>query len=111
MYRVEKVAKIIQTSLEEVFRNDKVQLQSAIVTIMHVEVSPNLGNAYVHLSFMSKENPSLLLEKVELNKKEIRHLLAARVRSKLQRVPELYFYLDTSVEEAFKLDNLLKNLK
>lgn len=112
MYRVQKVSKLVQVCLEEVFRKLRSDfLSTTIVTVVHVDLSPNLGNANIYLSFISDKDSRDLLEEVKSKKIEIRHHLAAKVKSKMRRVPEIYFFLDTTTEDAYRLENIFKNLK
>ncbi|MFZ4612871.1 MAG: ribosome-binding factor A [Bacteroidia bacterium] len=40
--------------------------------------------------------------------KEIRHLIAQKLKSDLRIIPELIFYIDDSLDYAEKIENLLK---
>lgn len=112
MYRVQKTSRLIQICLEEVFRKLRNNfLSTTIVTVIHVDLSPNLGNANIYLSFISDKDSEELLKEVRSKKKEIRHHLAAKVKSKMRRVPEIHFVLDKTIENASKLENILNAIK
>jgi ribosome-binding factor A len=109
MYRVQKVSKIIQSSMEEVFRKLRGDfLNTTIVTVAHVDLSPNLGNANIYLSFISHKDSTELLKEVKSKTNEIRYHLAAKVKNKMRRVPEIHFFIDTTTENAYKLEKILK---
>ena len=50
----------------------------------------------------------MLMEAIEANKKTIHYDLNQRVRLQLQRIPELIFFLDDSLDYVENIDHLLK---
>ena len=52
-----------------------------------------------------------MLQKIEDRKWEIKKELTSRVGKQLRRMPEIQFYLDDTLEHAFKIENLLKKIQ
>ncbi|HAA11868.1 MAG TPA: 30S ribosome-binding factor RbfA [Cytophagales bacterium] len=110
--RQRKFASLIQQELAEVFQRETTHLLgNAFITITRVHVSPDLGVARVHLSFMLAKDPQGLLDTIEENKKDIRHKLGQRIRKEVRIIPELAFFLDEGAEYAQKIDSLLDSLE
>ena len=78
----------------------------ALLTVMGVEVSPDLSYAKVMISIFPSEKANDV--KASLNEKRIRAALAKRVRNQLRVVPELAFYVDTSLDYVENIERLLK---
>lgn len=106
-----KFARMIQKELGDMFQRDsKHLLNGAFVTVTRCEMSPDLGVAKVHLSFLMAKEKQEVLEKIELNKKTIRQQLGARIRHQVRIVPELVFFLDEGAEYASHMDNIISHL-
>ena len=68
-----KVARLIQKEIGEIFQRDaKHLLNGAFVTITRSEISPDLGVAKLHLSFLLSSDKEKTLLEIENNKKQIR---------------------------------------
>jgi len=60
------------------------------------------------LSIFPTEKGPEIIKNIQDNTREIRYDLAAKVRFQLRKIPELYFYLDDSLDYAENIDALLK---
>jgi len=107
--RQQKVARLLQKELAAILQIDGKNLYgSALITLTQVRVSKDFSFARVYVSIFSKEDKSLILNKIESNKKEIRYKLGQHIKNQLRIVPELVFELDTSLDYIENIDNLLK---
>lgn len=109
--RQRKFSSLLQKELAEIFQRETTHLLgNTFTTITRVEVSPDLGVAKVHLSFMLVKDNEAEIEKINGHKKEIRRLLGNRIRREVRIIPELVFYLDEGAEYAQHIDSLLSGL-
>ncbi|GAA4309787.1 30S ribosome-binding factor RbfA [Nibribacter koreensis] len=109
--RQQKFARLIQKELAEIFQRDVSHLfQGSYISISGVRVSPDLGVAKTHLSFLLNPNGKDLLKEIQFHTKTIRHELAKRIRNQVRVVPELIFYIDESAEYAAKMDKIISQL-
>lgn len=107
--RQQKVARQIQKDLGEMFIREMAPLlKGAMVTVMAVRMSPDLGYAKIYLSVFPFDRHADVMALFEANNWLIRKTLAAKMRNQLRIVPELGFFLDDSFEYIDKIDNLLK---
>lgn len=107
--RHQKVARQIQKDLGEMFVHQFApMLHGAMVTVMSVRMSPDLGYARIYLSIFPFERHAEVMAALEANNWMIRKALGAKTRNQLRVVPELSFFLDDSFEYIDKIDNLLK---
>ena len=109
--RQQKFSKLIQKELSDIFQRDqRGLLGNEFVTIMEVNISPDLSVARVYISMALVKEKQAMIEKLELHKKEIRKALGERIRNQARIVPELAFFVDETQEGAQRIEDLLKGL-
>lgn len=106
--RIQKIQRLIQKDLSEIFREDTSKMRGVIVSVSNVRVSPDLSIARVHLSVFPSERAQEIVDGVNKNVKTIRYALAQRVRNQLRKTPDLVFYVDDSLDYIEHIDDLLK---
>jgi len=107
--RQQKVARQIQKDLSDIMQHfGKDILQSKMVTVTVVRMSPDLSFAKVYLSIFPSDDPTKFLEQMQPHVKHIRLELGKKIRHQLRIVPELAFYIDDSMDYAEHIDTLLK---
>jgi len=109
--RQQKVGSLIQEELSEIFqRHGSNYYGSAFVTITEVEVTQDLLIAKIFLSIYNVQDKEKKLEEIKSHAHEIRRQLGNKMRFHLRRIPELLFYLDESIENAIRVNELLKGI-
>ena len=104
-----KVARELQRDLAEIIRRKGMAMfAGSLVTVSEVRISPDLSIAKVFVSIFPSDKAQQVLEILEDNKKAIRGELGRKVASQLRIVPEFSFLLDSSLDYAEHIDELLK---
>lgn len=104
-----KVARELQRDLAEIIRSKGMAMfGGAMVTVSEVRISPDLSIAKVYVSIFPSDKQQAALKVLEENKKAIRGELGHKVANQLRIVPEMDFYLDTTLDYAEHIDELLK---
>jgi len=85
--------------------------EKALVTVTKVNVSPDLQNAKVYLSVFNTDNKQEVMMNIEENNHRLRLSLANKVARQVRRIPELQFYLDESLDEIFRMDQVFAKLR
>ncbi|MDD3490477.1 MAG: 30S ribosome-binding factor RbfA [Paludibacter sp.] len=106
--RQQKISRMLQKELGEIFLLYARKLQGTLITVSSVRVSPDLGIARTYLSIFPSEKANAVIEQVNADTKAIRFDLGKRVRHQLRIVPELFFHVDDSLDYLENIDNLLK---
>jgi len=106
--RQNKINRLLQKELSDAFLAQAKGLHGVMITVTQVRVSPDLGVAKAYLSIFPTEKGPEIIKNIQDNTREIRYDLAAKVRFQLRKIPELYFYLDDSLDYAENIDALLK---
>jgi ribosome-binding factor A len=109
--RQQKISRLVQKELSEIFRRETAKTHGTLVTVSSVRVSPDLSVANVRLSIFPSEKAEAIMESINANEKSIRYELAQQVRYQLRRCPELKFHIDDSLDYIDHIDELLSKDK
>ena len=104
-----KVGREIQKDLAEIIRSKGMAaFDGALVTVSEVRVSPDLSVAKVYVSIFPSDKQEAVMGLLQENNKALRGEIGRAVGKQLRIVPELVFYLDTSLDYAANIEELLK---
>jgi ribosome-binding factor A len=109
--RLQKIERLIQKDLGEIFLAETKQMPGVLVSVTRVRMSPDLSVSKVYLSIFPSEKSKELLENINRQKKAIRYELGLRAGDNLRRIPELIFFLDDSIDYLENIDHLLNQDK
>jgi ribosome-binding factor A len=109
--RQKQVASLIQKELNDIFqRLDLTMIDGGMVSISSVKISPDLLQAKIYLSFFPVKNAEASMKHIEEKSWEIKRQLALRVKLQLRRIPVLHFFLDDTLDYAFKMEEIFKKI-
>lgn len=104
-----KVAREIQKALAEIIRSKGMAaFGGALLTVSEVRVSPDLSLAKVFVSIFPSDKQESVMVLLEESLRAIRGELGHVMGKQLRIVPEISFLLDTSLDYAEHIDELLK---
>lgn len=107
--RVEQVAEEIQHILGSIIQTEIKDPRLGFVTVMSVNVSPDLYHAHVNISVMGEEaTREASMETLERARGFLRRELGQALQ--LRSVPELHFHLDTSLDAREYMDDLFRKV-
>lgn len=107
--RQQKVSRELQRYLAELLRSKGMAyFGGAMVTVSEVRISPDLSIAKVYVSIFPSNRQEDVMKQLEDEKKHLRGELGHLVAKHLRIVPDLDFYLDTTLDYAEHIDELLK---
>ena len=107
--RVARVAELIRMELADIILNELKDPRLGFITVMGVEVAPDLRDAKVFISVMGteKEKKSTLIA-LDHSKGFLQYRINESLR--LQYTPRLHFKLDESIDNSLKIDKILKKI-
>ena len=109
-FRVEKVASEIKKILAQPIADIAKGLNAGLVTLTSVRVSKDLQQAKVYISIFNKNSsPGFLIEKLEKQKGELRHIIGKELR--LRFTPDLKFFLDDTLDQMEHIQTLIDSVK
>ena len=104
-----KIAREIQKDLAEIIRaKGMAAFGGAMVTVSEVRVSPDFSMAKVFVSIFPSDKQDSVMEMLDENCRALRGELGRQIGKQLRIVPELVFFLDTSLDYAEHIEELLK---
>ena len=106
--RQNKIARLIQKELSEMFQQQTRTMHGVLVSVSVVRISPDMSYARAYLSVFPSERAEEIVKNINDNVKSIRYELGTRVRYQLRIIPELKFFVDDSLDYAAHIDDLLK---
>lgn len=106
--RQNKISRLIQKELSEIFLLQTKSMNGVLVSVSAVRISPDMSIARVYLSVFPSERNQEIVKNINDNMKSIRYELGTRVRHQLRIIPELKFFVDDSLDYAERIDELLK---
>ena len=104
-----KVAKEIQKEMAEIIRSKGMAaFGGALVSVSGVKVSPDLSVSKIYVSVFPSEKAEAVMGALEESSRALRGELGAKVGKQLRIVPEIAFYLDSSLDYVEHIEELLK---
>jgi ribosome-binding factor A len=109
-HRPERVSELIRQAVGAFLTGDVRDPRIGFVTVIGVDVSPDLTHANVRVSVMgTEEEKAKSLEGLGSAARYLRAQLSRELQ--LRTSPELHFHLDRGIEHAQRIDRVLKELK
>jgi ribosome-binding factor A len=109
--RQKQIAGLLNEELNDIFRRMGMSMmEGGMVSIAGVKITPDLLEARIYLSLYQVKDPKAVLKKFEERSWEIKKELASRVKQQLRRIPELKFFVDDTLENVFKMEELFKQI-
>lgn len=109
--RQRQVAQLIEEEMAAIFQKEGINIiKGGMVSISKVNVTPDLLEARIYLSFFKIEHPDVLLQEIKARTGPLRGALGNKLRHQLRRIPELQFFLDDTLDHVFKMEEIFKKL-
>lgn len=111
--RQRQVAEVIKRNFSLVLQAEGSYVFGAkpLVTVTNVKVSPDLSLANIYLSVWNTDNKQAVILLMEEEEPRLKSAFGTRVRRHMRRVPNLAFYLDETLDEMYRVDNLFDKLE
>jgi ribosome-binding factor A len=110
--RQKQIGGLIQEEINAIFQRLGLSfVNNSMVSVSSVKITPDLLEARIYLSIYNAQDKKEVLKKVEDRHWEVKKELAARVKHQLRRIPELKFFLDDTLDQVFKMEELFNKIK
>ncbi len=107
----QQVSNLLRDALDSSFRKNGIYNQSpGLVSIHEVVISPDLLEAKVYLSLFQIEQPDEFWQELKLQEGEVKNDVGKYLRHKLRRIPNITYLEDQTLERAFKIDKIIREL-
>lgn len=109
--RQEQVAELIRRNFGIVLQSEGSYIYgTAFVTVTSALVTPDLSMVKIYVSVFNTEDKEDVLLKLRKQIKPLKNALAYRIKKHVRRIPEVAIYLDDTLDEMYKLNNIFDSL-
>jgi len=109
--RQEQVAELIKRNFGIVLQHEGSYIYGdAFVTVTQVQVTPDLSQAKLYVSVFNAEDKQEVLQKMERETIKLKQALAYRIKKHVRRIPDIAIYLDDTLDEMYKLNQIFDDL-
>ena len=105
--RLNKIDRLIQKEMSDMFQKSTNALKGTLVTVTSVSVSADLSIARIRLSIFPSDRQEETMALIKNSTKTLRYALGQRIGYQLRKVPELTFFIDDSLDYIENIDRLL----
>ena len=110
--RQKQMATVLAEELNDIFRRLGLNMiGGGMLSISDVKITPDLLEARIYISLFKVADEAAALKKVDSRSWEIKKELTSRVKHQLRRMPVLKFFHDDTLDQVFKMEELLKQIK
>ena len=110
--RQQQVAEMIRRNFSRVLQQEGAYLygNDIMVTVTNVIMTPDFGMAKIYLSIFNTENKQAVILQMEEGHHRLKQVLASFIRKKVRRMPDISFYIDETMDEMYRLNDMFKKL-
>ena len=107
-HRLLRVNELLKRELSALLVRE-MTFENLLVTVNHVDVTPDLKSAHVYVSVLGSEGRKDVLPKLEANRAALQADLSKHVV--LKYTPHLVFHLDDSIERGARVLEILQEIE
>src|SRR3982751_6268883 len=106
-HRLLRVNELLKRELSRIITRD-MRFEDALVTVNHVDVTPDLKNAHVFVSVLGKGSAKAVMTELDGNRAVLQAEMSKTVV--LKYTPHLVFHLDDSTERGARIIQILDEI-
>ncbi|HMC25148.1 MAG TPA: 30S ribosome-binding factor RbfA [Candidatus Udaeobacter sp.] len=107
-HRMLRVNEVVKRELSGIIARE-MTFEGALVSINHVEVTPDLKNAHVFVSVLGTQAGESVMSKLTSHRPALQAELARHVTMKY--TPHLIFHLDNSIERGTRVIEIMQEIE
>lgn len=109
--RQSQVGELIKRNFSQVLQEEGAYIyNNALVTVTKVLMSPDLSYAKIYLSVYNREDKALVIQELDQEKTRLKSNLSRRIRKHVRRIPDIELFLDDTLDEMYRLNNLFDQI-
>lgn len=108
-----QVGELVKRNFSIVLRDEGTYIfgTQALVTVTEVKMSPDLSLAKIYLSVFNTDDKQTVILEMEEHATRLRQALGVRLSRHVRRIPEINFYLDDTLDEMYRLQQVFQKIK
>jgi len=111
--RQQQVAELILRNFSYVLQQEGLYIygKAPLVTVTSVKVATDLQLARIYLSIYNTEQKELVLGQIRENEYKLKQEMYHRLRKHLRRMPSFEFFIDETLDEMYRVEELFQRLE
>ncbi|MEP7320372.1 MAG: 30S ribosome-binding factor RbfA [Saprospiraceae bacterium] len=111
--RQQQVSELILRHFSFVLQQEGLYIygRQALVTVAHVKVASDLQLARIYLSVYNVEDKMNVISLIKEATYKLKQQMYQRLKSHLRRMPALEYYIDETVDEMYRVEELFQKLE
>ena len=107
-----QIAELIKRNFSIVLQNEGSYIYGAepLVTVTQVKITPDFNLAKIYLSIYNTEHKQGVLLELDEHLTRLKQSLMARIHRHVRRMPDIAFFLDDTLDEMYRLNELFNRL-
>lgn len=85
--------------------------KDVLVSVTQVAVTPDLSLAKIYLSVYGSEDKESIIDMINEHTHLLKQGLAHRIKKQIRRIPDVAFYIDETIDEIYRIDELLQGIR
>ncbi|MBK9254744.1 MAG: 30S ribosome-binding factor RbfA [Saprospiraceae bacterium] len=107
-----QVSEMIKRNFGPIFQQHGTYIYGdAFVTVTNVKMTPDLASAKIYVSIFNTNDKDNVLTRLSNHTHLLKQELAARIRNHVRRIPQIAFFMDETLDEMYRIDELFKKIQ
>lgn len=110
--RQRQVAELIKRNFSSVLQSEGSYVYGTepLVTVTEVHPTPDLSQCKIYVSVWNTESKEEVIVQMNREHHRLKQALAFRIRKHIRRIPAITFFIDETLDEMNKADDLIEGL-
>ncbi|OAV43573.1 30S ribosome-binding factor RbfA [Lewinella sp. 4G2] len=110
--RQRQVAELIKRNFSSVLQSEGSYVYGTepLVTVTEVHPTPDLSQCKIYVSIWNTERKEEVIQQMNEEHHRLKQGLAHRIRKHVRRIPAIAFYIDETLDEMNRVDDLIDGL-
>jgi ribosome-binding factor A len=110
--RQKKIGQLLQDEMSTFLQKEGANYYgNKFVTVTEVSITSDLQNCKIYVSVFDKNEGSNVVESLNSHIGDIRRRFGRIMRNSLRIIPEMVFYLDETLDNVYRLEEIFKKTK
>ena len=110
--RQKKIGQLIQDEMGIFLQKEGANYYgNRFVTVTDAQVTPDLQVCRIHISVLDRNGGQHVVDQLNAHVRDIRKRFGHIMRQNLRIIPDLTFYLDDTLDQVFRLEEIFKQNK
>lgn len=81
-----------------------------LVSVTKAIISPDLSQVKIYVSIYGVEDKESVIIKMEENLHSLKQGLVSRIKKQIRRIPDIYLFIDDTLDEMYRIDDLFNKI-